>query len=376
MLARGRPASAPGWVLRGALIDLDFANSRYFGASLEQLTVTRASQGFAAYTVAGNSGLLGTFAANIPRITDNGLLVELAATNLALRSRDFANAAWVATNVTVSQTSAGADGTTNGAARLTAGAVNATILQVVTGSSTARVVSFYIKRITGSGTVGICQDGVTFTDISAQLSSTAFTQVSLIATQLNPSFGVQLGTSGDAIDIDFAQLEAGSVLTSPVVTTSASAARSADVITRAHSNGLYGSVFAAIGAPFDASAARRIVSMDDGTATNLLALVRSTSQKGQLLSTIASTSTTATTAGNLSTGSEGKVMGSWAPTSVRVCVNGGTVATAAPADEPVTPSIMRLGSQSSGTGAFQGFIKRIAVWNTVVPDAIMQAMTV
>lgn len=374
MLARHRLAP-PGWALPGAFLDMDFANHRYFGASLEQCTFTRASQGFAEYSLVGNNRILGTFASGVPRITDNGLLVELAATNLALRSRDFANAAWVATNVTVAQTSVGADGTTNGAARLTAGAVNSTLLQVITASSSQRVLSFYIKRVTGSGTVGICQDGVTFTDISAQLSTGAFVQVSLIATQLNPTIGIQLGTSGDAIDVDFAQLETGAVLTSPIVTTSASASRSADILTKPISSGLYGSAFAAIGACFDASAARRILSIDDGSANNLIALVRSTSQKGQLLSTIASVSTTATSGNNLTTGAEGKVMGSWAPTSIHLAVAGSTVATAAPADEPVTQNIMRVGSQVSGTGAFQGFIKRVALWRTAVPDQLLQALT-
>src|SRR5665213_1828433 len=88
----------PAWALPGASVDLNFAADLYYGGSpSSSLSVTRA-QTVSSYatTVAG---LLVPFAANTPRITDQGLLVEEARTNTALQSRDMTQAAWVKLNM-------------------------------------------------------------------------------------------------------------------------------------------------------------------------------------------------------------------------------------------------------------------------------------
>lgn len=74
--------SSPSWVLPGVSLDYDFSHARYFqqGASnsiSDLVTCTRASVGYIDYL----DGTWGAVAANLPRISDKGLLVEESRTN-------------------------------------------------------------------------------------------------------------------------------------------------------------------------------------------------------------------------------------------------------------------------------------------------------
>ncbi len=189
-----------------------------------------------------SAGLLQTAAIDVTRGTYrwngsawvfDGTIVEAAATQLVTPTasiRDLTNAAWVKTNMTTALTSTGADGAANSATRCTASTGNATALQTLVAAATSRTVSFLMRRVTGTGAIHLTQDGVTFTtDISSLLNNTTYTLVQLNATQLNASFGFRLTTSGDAIDVDFAQFEAGNGATSRIAT--AGVTRAADVLT-------------------------------------------------------------------------------------------------------------------------------------------------
>lgn len=201
-------------------------------------SLTRAS---ANGTYFDSAGLLQTAAANAARGTYryngsawvfDGTIVEAAATQLVTPTasiRDLTNAAWTKANMTTAKTSVGADGAANSATRCTATAGNATVLQTLVAAASSRTVSFLIRRVTGTGNIELTQDGATYTNIATQLNSSVYTLVQLNATQLNASFGIRIVTSGDAIDVDFAQFEAGGGATSRIAT--AGATRSADVPT-------------------------------------------------------------------------------------------------------------------------------------------------
>jgi hypothetical protein len=162
-----------------------------------------------------------------------GFRREAAATNNLLYSRDLSNAAWsTKTNITAAKTATGLDGIANTATTLTATAADATILQPITLASAARCASAYIKRRTGTGTISFTQDGgSTWTDITAQINGSTWSRVEITATLANPSVGFKISTSGDAIDVDCVQNEAGTVATSPIVTTTAAVTRNADSLT-------------------------------------------------------------------------------------------------------------------------------------------------
>lgn len=152
-----------------------------------------------------------------------------AATNLALRSRDFSNASWSKTNMTAAKTATGVDGVANSASTLTATAGNATVLQAITSASAARITSCYIKRRTGSGTIEMTQDnGSTWATVTV---TGAWTRVNIAsATLTNPTVGLRIVTSGDAVDVDLFQHETGAAVSTPIETFAATVTRAADSI--------------------------------------------------------------------------------------------------------------------------------------------------
>lgn len=162
-----------------------------------------------------------------------GVLTEIARTNYCLYSNDMTNAAWVKTNCTAALTAQGVEGGTLSASTLTATGANATCLQSITRTSTVRVTSCYIKRRTGTGTIELTQDnGVTWTKVTVTASWAQVTIPSAAAA--NPTVGIRIVTSGDAVDVQFFQHEEDSsgatvaAATSPIATTSAPVQRNQD----------------------------------------------------------------------------------------------------------------------------------------------------
>ena len=264
-----RPAGAPP----GASVHLNFATDQGFqsgnggGPVARFLTTSASSVRYGEW----RSGLWQAFASNVPVITDKGLAVWMARTNVALYCRDLTNAAWTKTNCTAALNQVGIDGAANSASSLTATAGNATCLQAITLASSARFQSAFVRRLTGSGTVEMTMDnGSTWTAITV---TSSWTRVSIpTQTLANPIVGFRIATSGDAIAVDFVQNENGTFATSPILTTSGSAARAADVVTlrTALTFGLAYSI-AATATPMAAVGfvtQQIILSIHDGTTNN------------------------------------------------------------------------------------------------------------
>jgi hypothetical protein len=159
--------------------------------------------------------------------TSNGLLIEEARTNRLLWNRDATDAAWVKTDVTAAKDQTGIDGVTNAASSLTSTADNGTCIQTITLASGSRTGSVFLKRITGTGNVQVSLDGSTWSTVD--LSDTEWRRIVLSGTVTNPTVGIKLLVSGDAVAMDYGQVEDGAFPTSPILTTSASVTRSADV---------------------------------------------------------------------------------------------------------------------------------------------------
>jgi len=155
-----------------------------------------------------------------------GVRSEPAATNRALWSRDLTNAAWVKSNATPVLTATGITSAVNVASTLTATAANATALQSITHASIERTLSIFLRRRTGTGTVETTiNNGTTWVARTLTASWQRFTTTLTVA---NPIIGVRIVTSGDAIDVDVAQVEDGAVATSPIITAGATATRAVD----------------------------------------------------------------------------------------------------------------------------------------------------
>lgn len=199
----------------------------------------------------------GTFvqvAANVPRIGRYGILKEPGRSQLLTSVRDWSQAAWTKTSMTCALTATGADGAASSASTCTASGANGTAIQSYSSTSATRAGSFSVRRRTGTGTISVTIDnGTTWCDVTTALyiamnngcqwlrlqtygddpRDTA--QVctygcgALTATATNYGVGVRVSTAGDAVDVDFAQLEAGFWQTTPI----SGASRSTETITMA-----------------------------------------------------------------------------------------------------------------------------------------------
>ena len=251
------------------LWDLDFTAQAYLYnrqryASVTDLpltTFTRASTGYGATA----AGALTSFASGVPRITDAGLTVEAAATNLLLRSQEFDNAAWTKAGGTIAANAAVApDGSTTADALIEGtGTVGPTVYQAVTvANATPYTGSCFVKRGAGSRNFSLRMeaptakiavfdfDAVSVVSVTAGATATitalagGWFRVSITTTStsagtayLQPQMisGTTYATyTGDGVSSFYlwgAQLEAGSFTSSDIPTTTAAATRAADQIT-------------------------------------------------------------------------------------------------------------------------------------------------
>ena len=165
-----------------------------------------------------------------------GILIEETRTDRALWNRDLTNTVWTKTDVTAAKDTTGIDGAANSASSLTATAASGMCLQgPIAHTSSARTFHPWIRRKTGTGTVEITLDNISWTDVTSLINSSTWSQVSIGATLANPTVGFKLGTSGDAIEVDFAGVTDGTAqstnfATSPILTTTAVVTRNVDGI--------------------------------------------------------------------------------------------------------------------------------------------------
>lgn len=206
-----------------------------------ELTLTRADAGYAF----NQSGQLTSYAADVARFdheiggsTKYGLLLEGARTNLCLQARDQTNASWTKSNCSTAKDQTGIDGAANSACKLTASAANGTCLQTITATGGNKCLSLYIRRVTGTGGIDITLDGGT-TWVPVTITG-AWQRFYTVQGLLNPSAGIRIQTSGDAIAVDCAQLEHNVVMpSSPMPTTTASVTRGADAVSATLTSDIY-----------------------------------------------------------------------------------------------------------------------------------------
>jgi hypothetical protein len=201
------------------------------------------------------------FATGVPRITNQGLLVEEGRANSLLQSNTFSNAAWTTTGATVATTTdtLGPDGTLS-AWKLAETATTSThiVSQSVTYTAGGWTSSVYVKAaergfallsLSGitfvasinlsTGAVSAATGGPTVTSIAGPNgwwrvtcsgTVTANTSAVVIYASTDGVFANRsyAGTAGSGIYIAFAQAEAGSFPTSPIITTGAAGTRGQD----------------------------------------------------------------------------------------------------------------------------------------------------
>lgn len=210
-------------------------NARYGHIPVIGGKPTHLRSGIATWT--DQSGVLQTAPANTPRFnwsTLDGkkrpvLRLESSRTNNCLWCRDLTNAAWVKVTMTTAKTEKGVDGTDNSATKCTATGANSTVLQSITLANSTRYLSAYVRRVAGVGTVEMTLDGgATWAAIVLTTAWTRFLNSQLLT---NPSIGFRIQTNGDAIAVDYVQLEGSGTnqrFTSPILTTTVAITRADD----------------------------------------------------------------------------------------------------------------------------------------------------
>lgn len=282
---RSKPAPIGGWNARDPVSDMDEKDAIYLDNMFPNSTSVQLRNGstrfaygigkISAFTRASSAtyfdinNVLVTVGNNIPRFAQIApyawmnpppLIVEAAATNYLLRSRDMSNAAWVKTNMTGAKDQVGLDSVVAAASSMLATAANATILQAVT-MPTGGVFTGYVKRLIGAGTLEVTvNNGANWTAIAGTTTG-AWTKFTLAGALINPTIGFRIGTNGDKFAFDLGQAEVGAAGTSYIATVAATVARSADVPT----------YLAGASATVNPAPVETLIEYSFGNARNLLA---------------------------------------------------------------------------------------------------------
>jgi len=356
-------------------LDLVFAGA----SSLDsQVTFTRTSSA----TYFDATGTLQTATDDQPRfdydpstLAAKGLLIEEAKTNLLLHNRDLTNVAWVATNITPLKNQTGIDGVTNSASLITATSANGTILQSVTSASAARFTSAYVKRVTGTGTIEMTQDGgSTWASVSV---TSAWTRVNIAsATITNPSVGFRIVDSGDEIAVDGVQLETGSFATSVIFTTSATVGRARDEASvntlSPWFNAAEGTLYAE--AVSIATAAAAVASIDDGTSANTINISPPNNTGAVFFSVVVANVSQLTGGSRSGTTLPFKAGIAYKTNDTSWTINGTTPTDDLTVSLP-TVTKMNIGSRGAASIPYSGWIRRITYYPRRLSNAELQAIT-
>jgi len=165
----------------------------------------------------------GTFTrASVATYIDGNGVVQYAPMNLLTYSEDFSNGAWSATSTTAT-TGVSDPNSGNTAATITATGANGTFVQSVVAAMPAlpAVHSLWIRRRTGTGAIQLLRpDAGAYDTVTVTSTWTRFTSVVATITA-NQWGGIKIVTSGDAVDIAFAQTELAPAATAYQKTTTA-----------------------------------------------------------------------------------------------------------------------------------------------------------
>jgi len=420
--------SVPSWVVNNANppdIALDWANNRAWkrsgglSSAASLVTVSRASSGY----VNDASGNWTNVGANLPRLSNLGLLVEESRAN-SIRNNSMQGAVpggslptnWVvapaanlATNVVAVGTQNGIDymdvqivGTTDAtgfyelqfegnqiiAASNGQGWAISAFAALIAGS-TANVtgMAFGYNENNAGGTALISHSAG---NIAGTINST-LTRGSAILTNSNascafltPFFSLNFGTSvaiNLTVRIGWPQLELGASVTTPVRTTSAAVTRQADVVTLTLSLA-FGSSYSLYTkgtpqAPVAYGTDQVLLQVDDGTGNNRTSIRRSAGAANPYEPSTAAgvTNTAPGSAAAWAQGVSGKIIGAMASADQDGAF-GGVLMPSQVGTLPATPSSVRVGSIQSGAAQWNGFLEYSAIWASQrVPNAQLQSTT-
>lgn len=354
----------------------------YFGGGTLPTGVTLTRSTTATYI--DSAGLVATAAIDAARYeysgsTRLGLLVEGQATNLQLHGRDGTNAAWSKTTMTTAKTATGADGVANSATRLTATGASSNIRQSPGAlASNTYVFSVWLRRVSGSGTINLSMNN--FAATTAVTLTTSWQRFSMsTSSYTGGQCGVQIVTSGDVIEMDYAQVELGTTPSSAIATTTTTVTRERDVVTYADAG--------AAGASLTSGALhlRGVQGANTGGSAIIVGLYESSTEHVGISGGSASLSALVTAGGSatanitahasLAVGDPINVAMSWATNDVRAAASGslGTADTIATMSTASGTFDLTLGTSSANRHCL--IVEHLRVYSRTMTDAELQSLS-
>jgi hypothetical protein len=385
-------------------------------------TVTRAST----KNILGSAGLYVSVANNVPAFEFNtdgsyrGLLVEPGATNLALQSQAFNEAVWSKTDTTVTANSTvSPDGTTTGDTLTEGTAGTAGTAQAITVSSGATVTfSSFFKysnqqwlrmRVTfGSDAI------IAFVDIQNGVAgSTSVAGTGVVGSVRVENYGngwyrcsltgslpgnttysatfASATADGNATRVNNsvyiawqAQLETGSVATSPIVTTAGTASRVADVVSLTGASSLIGQDSGWVGVSLEsglqAGVARSFARLtNDASATILDGVIisKSSTDQVQLILRANNAEVGRRESATNQSGKLGIVVRYDESGSTSLHVNGATISTILTTAFTFanTIPVVTLGSTQNGTAQLNGHMRAYTQGAIAITEAQANALS-
>ena len=371
------------------------------------------------------SGILESVASGVPRLDYPigggcpSLLVEPAATNLALRSEEFDNAYW-----TLARTSAFGSGSIANATVAPNGTTTADYIQLQTGetlgggatraisvtSGTIYSLSVFAKQndnrflrlgfAIGTGSAGIfcnfdLQDGIAGTPSAGvtptitnfgngwfRCSITATSQVTASASQFiyqANGLNVSTATPNTGIFIWGAQLETGSVATSYIPTVAATATRNADVISKTGVSGFIGQTEGTLYAEVDlrnAAFPKALLAVSDGTLNNRINITfeSATSLFVTLRVASANLDYSATIPAIPAIGGIYKAALAYQANNFALALNGTTYTPTSPALVPALSAVF-LGQSGGAGNILRDRIRAAAIYPTRLTNSQLESLT-
>jgi hypothetical protein len=383
-------------------------------------TVTRAST----KNVLGSAGLYVSVANNVPAFEFNangtyrGLLVEPGATNLALRSQELGDAVWTDNGggvIVTSNATTAPDGTTTAEAILANTANSAHFVQqrnLSVTSGTAYTWSVFLKRngyryVAVSLEVNVTASTVTLdfdtglatggSGMMVQTLPDGWYRLSATTTATNTAstrFSIRLRDDSDnatfigddtkGVFAWQAQLELGSVATSPIVTTAGTASRVADVVSLTGASSLIGQDSGWIGVSLEsglqAGVARPFARLtNDASATILDGVIISKSSTDQIQLIIrANNAEIGRKESEINqSGKLGIVIRYDETGSTSLHVNGATISTILTTAFTFanTISVISLGTTQNGTAQLNGHMRAYTQGATAMTEAQANALS-
>jgi hypothetical protein len=365
-------------------------------------TVTRAST----KNILGSNGLIQSVANNVPAFEFNtdgsyrGLLVEPGATNLFERSQELDDAYWAKVTASVTaNTDTAPDGT------LTADTVDSDGGRVQRSigvtSGTVYTVSVFAKKKGGTtfriAAIQAVVSSVDFDLVAGTLSATAssgtitalpndyYRCTMTFTATATASIAIRIAQNADNVIIWQAQLETGSVATSPIVTTAGTASRVADVVTLASASSLIGqagsggTIYAEVEWRTVAGTPQNILAVSDGTGTNRV-LFYGNGAVSELNMLITANNVMQTSQGQSYAGYSGiqKIALAYATNDAKLYRNGASISTDTVIDLSALASLTRVNIGSRpGNDDLQAnmWIRSVALFPTPLADAQLASIT-